>query len=427
MDSLNPTALSKADPAPLALTVDWKSKVPTVSQVTRRLRGHLENAFFDVWVRGEISNYRKPASGHAYLVLKDAGAQLRTCLFRPVLSKLKFQIEDGMEVLVHGRISVYEARGEYQMVGDTVEPVGAGALQLAFEQLKSRLQQEGLFAADRKKPLPVLPRCIGVVTSQTGAAIHDILNVINRRFPQREILIFHAAVQGAAASREIVRALKLAESYNQANPPRPVEVLIVGRGGGSIEDLWCFNEENVARAMSLCEIPIISAVGHEVDFTIADFVADMRAPTPSAAAELVLPKYEDLALQVQSMERRLIQVLRGRLEQRKFHLAHLGRRLISPTERIARLRGDFEKMTRRLRTSMTQRLALTQARLKAASQKLDALSPLKTLGRGFTLARKTDGTLLRAAAQLSPGDRIRLRFADGSADAEVLSTQPIQG
>ncbi len=407
-------------PSLLEPTQDWRAKVPTVSQLTRRLRGHLENTFFDVWVRGEISSYRKPASGHAYLLLKDGGAQLRVCLFRPVMSRLKFALEDGMEVLIHGRVTIYEARGEYQIVGDTVEPVGTGALQLAFEQMKERLAQEGLFSADHKQPLPVLPQRIGVITSTTGAAIRDILKVLSRRFHDREILIFHASVQGDRAAGEIVSALKLVERWNAERPERAVEVLIVGRGGGSLEDLWPFNEESVARALHACPIPILSAVGHETDFTIADFVADVRAPTPSAAAELVLPRKEELVFQLRTLERRLTSPFLAQIEQKKLHLTHLGRRLVGPQQRLAAHRTEFQRAHQRLEQLMAHRARLWHAKLDTLAGKLDSLSPLRVLGRGYTLTQKPDGHLLRSATEAAPGEVIQTRFHDGLLASKVL-------
>lgn len=406
---------------------DWRAKVPTVSQLTRRLRGHLENTFFDVWVRGEISGFRKPSSGHCYLVVKDAGAQIKVCLFRPTMSRLKFALEDGMEVLIHGRVTVYEPRGEYQLVGDAVEPFGAGALQKAFEQLKAKLSAEGLFEPSRKKTLPLLPRRIGVVTSPTGAAVRDILKVLHRRFAEREILIFPTSVQGDRAAGEIVAALQLVEKWNEQQPDRAVEVLIVGRGGGSLEDLWPFNEEVVARAMARCSLPIISAVGHEVDFTIADFVADVRAPTPSAAAELVLPKKEELVFQVQTLERRMVAVFRKQLDQWKLHVGHLSRRLISPQQRLGLLRAEFRKVSLRLLAAMDGRNRLLRSRLATATGRLDALSPLRVLGRGYSLTTRAGGEVIRAASELKQGDLISTRFPDGVVRSEVLPSGEVAG
>ncbi len=411
--------VSPATPAPNS---DWRARVPTVSQLTRRLRGHLESTFFDVWVRGEISTLRKPASGHAYLVLKDTGAQLKTCFFRQALSKLKFQLEEGMEVLIHGKITVYEARGEYQMVADAVEPVGTGALQLAFEQLKKKLEAEGLFSPGKKRPLPTLPKRIGVVTSSTGAAIQDILKVLKRRFPDREILIFATSVQGEKAAGEIVQALERLESWNRVYPDRAVEVAIVGRGGGSLEDLWPFNEETVARALAACPVPTISAVGHETDFTIADFVADVRAPTPSAAAEVVLPQKQDLVYQVGMLNRRLILGFTRSLEQKKLHVGHLSRRLISPSQRIASLRERFLLLRKRLQTSMEMQVKHRRHQLAGASGKLQALSPLQVLARGYSITY-TDNKPVHSASELSQGVRLTTQLADGKVYSEVLSVE----
>ncbi|MBY0371621.1 exodeoxyribonuclease VII large subunit [bacterium] len=408
----------------MGLPQDWKLRVPTVSQLTRRLRGHVEGTFFDVWVRGEISNYRKPASGHAYLVLKDAGASMRICIFRPALSKLKFALEDGMEVLVHGRISVYEPRGEYQLVGDAVEPVGSGALQAAFEQLKAKLAEEGLFSAERKRPLPTLPRRIGILTSPTGAAVRDILNVLSRRFADREIYIFPASVQGAKAAPEIVAAFEQVTWWNTHHPDKAIEVLIAGRGGGSLEDLWPFNEESVARAIAACPVPTISAVGHETDFTIADFVADLRAPTPSAAAEIAVPRKEDLVFQVEALEKRLLSPLRHGLQSSRLRLSQMGRRLVSPGQRLALLRQSFTSTDARLKLSIAQALRRKQERTSRASGKLDALSPLRVLSRGFALA-SVDGAILRSASLAKPGQKLHTRLSDGVIVSEVLSTEPV--
>lgn len=413
---LTPTDIS---PPPLALSQDWKLKVPTVSQFTRRLRGHVENTFFDVWVRGEISGFRRPSSGHGYLVIKDAGASLRVCIFRPVLSKLRFGLEDGMEVLIHGRVSVYEARGEYQLVADAVEPVGAGALQMAFDQLKAKLAAEGLFAPERKRTLPVLPRRIGVLTSPTGAVVRDILNVLSRRFPDRRVLIFPAAVQGANAAPEIVGALQRLERWNRQSPHDAVDVLILGRGGGSMEDLWPFNEEAVARAIAACSVPTISAVGHETDFTIADFVADLRAPTPSAAAEIVVPKKEDLVFQMEALEARLAQPLHRKLQGMRLRLSEFSRRLVSPAQRVALLRQRFEHASLRLTRAGATALAGLRERTQRAAGKLDALSPLRVLARGYSVTY-ADDKILRSAADAHPKQKLKTRLSDGWVISEVL-------
>ncbi|MBI1859689.1 MAG: exodeoxyribonuclease VII large subunit [Deltaproteobacteria bacterium] len=412
-------------PVDAPLTADWRLKVPTVSELTRRLRGHIENSFFDVWVRGEISTLRKPGSGHSYFTLKDTNAQLSGVLFRGAASKLKFQVEEGMEVLAHGSVTVYEARGQYQLVCDTIEPCGVGALQLAFEQLKSRLNQEGLFDAKKKRVLPFLPKHIGIVTSATGAAVRDVLKVISRRFPDRQITIFPCAVQGEKAASEIVTALNLAEKWNslcaQGGSGRlPVEVLIVGRGGGSLEDLWPFNEEIVARKLATCSIPTISAVGHEIDFTIADFVSDLRAPTPSAAAEIVFPKLEDLIYQVETRRERLELLMKKRLQQLRLHLGHLSQRLLDPRERIRQLKDQFRKEIDHLTQAMRTRLQFARRRLENGAGLLQSLSPLQILGRGYSVTRTPEGTIVRSVRAVKPGDTIQTQLPDGTLSSQVL-------
>lgn len=397
---------------------DWRAQVPSVSQLTRRIRGHLENSFFDVWVKGEISNFRKPVSGHAYFVVKDAAAQLRTVMFRPCLSKVKFQPKDGMEVLVHGKVTVYEARGEYQMVCDSMEPVGVGALQLAFEQLKQKLQAEGLFDPKFKQKLPQMPRRIAMVTSSTGAAVRDVLKVLSRRCPNLQILVIPASVQGEKAAPEIVAGIRNAEKWNEKNPHDPIEAMIVGRGGGSLEDMWPFNEEIVARAIFACTIPIISAVGHEIDFTIADFVADLRAPTPSAAAEIIVPNLQDLIFQLQSHTKRLKMITMKRLEQTRLHLGHLSQRLIDPRQRIREFREKLIQWDRKLRTAIHTRLLLQRKRLEAGVGLLHSLSPLQVIARGYSMTQLADGTIVRSA-QISKGTRLHTRFSDGVVESVV--------
>ncbi|NQW44821.1 MAG: exodeoxyribonuclease VII large subunit [Deltaproteobacteria bacterium] len=399
---------------------DWRAKVPSVSNLTRRLRGHIENSFFDVWVKGEISNFKKPVSGHAYFNLKDANAQLRAVMFRGSLSKLKFQLKDGMEILLHGTMTVYEARGDYQLVADAAEPLGAGALQLAFQQLKARLHEEGLFDARHKKTLPTLPKRIGIVTSSTGAAVKDILKVISRRFNEREILIIPTSVQGDKAAAEIVMALKSAEEWNQIHPDRALEVLIVGRGGGSLEDLWPFNEEIVARAIFKCTIPIISAVGHEIDVTIADYVADLRAPTPSAAAEVVLPKKEDLVLMIEQQQQRIRSLFKKHLLQLRMHLGHLSNRLLDPRERIRHMKERFRTLELKLISSIQNRLKFLRKRLEGQFQMLHSLSPLQVLSRGYSLTQTTENRIIASIKEVSPGQTIVTRLHDGNIYSEIL-------
>jgi len=406
-------------PAPMPEALDWRAQVPSVSQLTRRIRGHIENSFFDVWVRGEISNFRKPVSGHAYFVVKDAGAQLRTVMFKGSMTKVKFQPKDGMEVLVHGKVTVYEARGEYQMVCDAMEPVGVGALQLAFEQLKQKLQGEGLFEQKFKKPLPHLPRRIAMVTSATGAAVRDVLKVLSRRCPNLKILIIPASVQGEKAAPEIVAGIALAQRWNEHHPDDQIEAMIVGRGGGSLEDMWCFNEEIVARAIFACKIPLISAVGHEIDFTIADFVADLRAPTPSAAAEIIVPNLQDLIFKLDSHTNRLRMLTLKRLEQTRLHLGHLSQRLIDPRQRIREIRERFVQMTQKLETAIKTRVLLTRRRTESTVGLLHSLSPLQVIARGYSLTQLPDGTILKSAKAVTSGETIQTRLPDGIIESIV--------
>lgn len=402
-----------------AAAPDWRAQVPTVSQLTRRIRGHLENSFFDVWVKGEISNFRKPASGHSYFCLKDATSMMKAVMFRPSLAKIKFQIADGMEVLLHGKVTVYEARGEYQMVCDTMEPVGVGALQLAFEQLKQKLAKEGLFDPAHKKKLPHLPKRIAVVTSSTGAAVRDILKVLARRFPNLHILVIPAAVQGEKAAGEICQAISLAERWNVLNADRPIEAMIVGRGGGSLEDMWCFNEEVVARAIYQCSIPVISAVGHEIDFTIADFVADVRAPTPSAAAEIIVPNKADIAFQVKSHTQRLRMHTLKRFEQTRLHLGHLASRLVDPRQRVKDTRDKFTLMTQKLGIAMSTRLLFARKRWEKSVELLNTLSPLQVITRGYTITADCDGKIFRSAKSIKPGTCLFTQFPDGTVESQV--------
>lgn len=435
------------------------SSVLTVSELNRRIKASLEAGYDNVWIEGEISNLRVPASGHCYLTLKDAASQLRAVMFRYSRSRMRFVPQDGMQVLCRGSVNVYEPRGEYQLVIERMEPRGAGALQLAFEQLKSRLAAEGLFDQARKRPLPYLPRRVGVVTSPTGAAVRDILHVLTRRFPGLHISILPVAVQGEGAAHEIAAAIDAANKYNIA------DVLIVGRGGGSLEDLWAFNEECVARAMYRSAIPVISAVGHETDFTIADFAADMRAPTPSAAAELSVREKRELVRIVENLSgalsRRLAQrvsvgktALRaaaGRLTRcarllADVQLAHgdlhlrllaalprlcaerraagrtAGIRLLAlaPRQRIAAYRSSAGFLQEALIRTARGGIERRRSRVRAALAGLDALNPAAVLGRGFSIARELDsGRLVRCASDAKPGDRLRLTLHRGSLDCRV--------
>lgn len=395
--------------------------VLTVSRLAALLKEVVEENFVQVWVEGEISNWALPASGHGYFSLKDDQAQLRAVIFRSQLRGLSFRPENGLQVICRGRVSIYSQRGEVQLVVEGLEPRGLGALQLAFEQLKSRLAGEGLFAPERKRPLPAFPRTIGVVTSATGAAIHDILHVLERRGSGLRVLLAPVRVQGVGAAAEIVAALAALNRQGEA------DVLIVGRGGGSLEDLWAFNEEPVARAIAASRIPVISAVGHEVDVTIADFVADLRAPTPSAAAELVVKSRLELENHLDQLRLRLAAQMRGRLVLLRERTRGLQRRLRSPREVLQPLRQRQAEGLRRLRRAMAERLQHSRASLAHAAARLDTLSPLQTLARGYAIAwREGEDHPLRDAAQLAPGDGLRLRLDRGSLLARVTAVEPDQ-
>ncbi len=409
----------------------------TVSQLTERLREVLEQGFPAVWVEGEISNFRFYGSGHAYFTLKDENAQLRAVLFRTRLRRLRFEPGDGQHVLAFGSLEVYAQRGEYQLVVEVLEPKGLGALQLAFEQLKARLAAEGLFEPARKRPLPRFPRKIGIATSPSGAALRDMLRIIGRRFAGLHIVIAPCRVQGEGAAEEIARAL------GDLNALGDVDVIIVGRGGGSLEDLWAFNEEVVARAIAASKTPVVSAVGHEVDFTIADFVSDLRAPTPSAAAELVVREKQavaetlddlagrlgraarrplsDLARRVDHARARLHAAAGGTHRRATYRVDLLTARLkaASPFARLGGGRHRLERLHSRIHGEMARRLVQSRHRLAAAVGRLHSLSPLAVLGRGYSLTRAADGSIVRTAHQVRPGDAVSVLLHEGSLDCRI--------
>jgi len=386
----------------------------TVTQLTDAIKQTLEGGFGIVWVTGEVSNLRRPASGHVYATLKDETSQIRVVVFRSAAVRMGFDLEDGMEIVCRGRVNVYPARGEYQLIVDTAEPKGLGALQMAFEQLKGRLEKEGLFDPSHKRPIPFLPATIGVVTSPSGAAVRDILNITGRRFPSVDIVIAPAAVQGAEAPREICSAIADLHTIG-------VDVIILARGGGSLEDLFCFNDEGVARAIWASRIPVISAVGHEIDFTIADFVADLRAPTPSAAAELVVPDRRDLLERVRRLKSRLMHVCDMMLRELKTRLIFITEGLRDPKRRLADLRLKVADLRRGLESRTRSRIDALRRTLQREIALLDTLSPLAVLHRGFGVVRLPDGTVVRDAGMLAVGDDVDVRVASGSFTAQVTT------
>ena len=439
-------------------------RVYTVSELTASIKTTLEEGFPMMWVEGEISNLRTPGSGHAYFTLKDEGAQISAVLFRGRGRRLRFELEDGMQVLAFGGLDVYAARGQYQLVVEMMEPKGLGALQLAFEQLKRKLEAEGLFDEARKRPLPAFPRVIGIVTSPTGAAIRDMLNIIGRRFADLHILITPVRVQGDEAPGEIVQALlRLQEIAN-------LDVIVVGRGGGSIEDLWAFNDERVARALAACRVPVISAVGHETDFTIADFVADLRAPTPSGAAELVVREklavmerladlyarlkqamtaevgarrervdflirrrvLTDPARTIRDLYRRLDDLqgrLRLGLRASQRHISHRvalatgALRSRSPLGRIAGASALLSQLRVRLTSSAANNIKTSRARFAEAVGRLESLSPLGVLARGYSVTRLPSGEVVRSATQVGAGDALEILLHQGALGAHVTEVR----
>jgi exodeoxyribonuclease VII large subunit len=385
-------------------------RIYSVSELTAELKALLEDTFSGVWVEGEISNFKHHTSGHMYFTLKDDRGQLRAVMFRGSNRGLQFRPEDGLAVVVFGSVTIYEPRGEYQITVEYMEPKGLGALQLAFEQLKTRLDAEGLFDSARKRPIPLLPKKIGLVTSPSGAAIRDILQIIHRRFANVQVLIFPVRVQGEGAAAEIV------EGIESLNKRVDLDVLIVARGGGSIEDLWAFNEEMVARAIYASQTPVISAVGHETDFTIADFVADVRAPTPSAAAELVISRKAELSQRVDDLFSRLVSHMRYQAERSGERLRSLERhlRLLSPLERVRRQRERLREGVLALQSSMSHRLALWRGELRTAAARLDSLSPLAILARGYSVCRRLpDLRILTRAASVAEGGRVEVLLHQG--------------
>lgn len=437
-----------------------KREIYSVSAINRRVRGLLEGEFPAAWIEGEISNLASPASGHIYFSLKDSSAQLRCAMFRNKKSLLRFTPKNGMQIIVRGRLSLYEPRGDYQLIADHMEEAGDGALKQEFEDLKQRLSDEGLFNPENKKTLPTLPLQIGVITSPTGAAIRDILSVLARRFPAIPVIVYPTAVQGKTAGQEIAKTIALAEQRNEC------DVLILARGGGSLEDLWAFNEEIVARAIHQCALPIISGVGHEIDFTISDFVADLRAPTPSGAAELASPNQEEWLDTFNSHQLRLQKLAQQQITNAQQRLSWLSKRLQqqhpgnqlqqhmqqldqltlrlkraitqktqqassrltmararlaqhSPMQRITQLSTTFTHRNQQLRMLIQQKLDTKTQSLTTLSRALNAVSPLATLGRGYAITRiHPAGQIVRSIKELDIGTTVETQLAEG----RIIST-----
>jgi exodeoxyribonuclease VII large subunit len=440
----------------------------TVSQLNRQAKNLLESHFDFVWVEGEISNFACPSSGHWYFSLKDGGSQVRCAMFRGRNQRVRFTPGNGDHIRLRCRVSLYEGRGEFQLIVEHMEHAGAGALQAAFEQLKAKLLAEGLFDTERKKPLPDSVSHLGVVTSPTGAAIHDILTVLQRRCPAIEVSILPVAVQGEGAAAEIAAAIERA-NHLQASGQVALDALIVGRGGGSLEDLWAFNEELVARAIAASDLPIVSAVGHEIDFSIADMVADYRAATPSAAAELLSPDQQEQAARLKKLESDLVRLIRRKLADAQTQLDHLRKRLkhpgaqlreqsqrlddleqrlvlaqknllarkksqlallesrlqaSSPLPRVQQMQRDLHNLQQRLESAMQGKLQDAGSRLAHLAQMLDSLSPLGTLQRGYAIVSDGEGKVITDATTVSPGDTLHARLASGRLQVTVNSTDP---
>lgn len=397
----------------LPLDLSALTTVLTVSQLNQRVRDTLDAELDEFWVVGEISNFRVPPSGHFYFSLKDGRSQISAVMFRSANQLLAFRPEDGMEVIVRGRVGLYEVRGDLQLYVEAMEPRGVGSLQLALEQLKKRLAAEGLFAEARKRPLPFLPRAVGIVTALNGAAIHDLLVVLRARQPGIRIVVRPVRVQGKDAPPDIVEAIADISRVSE------VDVVIVGRGGGSLEDLWAFNDERVARAIAASRVPVVSAVGHEVDVTIADLVADRRAPTPTAAAAMVVPDRRDLTAGLERAAAGLSAAVQRQIARQRERLSAQARHLRDPRQVLNALQLRTDELSERAWRAIQTRLRIAQQQLRGGAERLQALSPLAVLERGYSIARRADGTVVRAAAALQVGDRLRLTFARGTAAVQV--------
>ena len=435
--------------------------VLTPSQLNTLARNLLEDAFPLVWVEGELGNVTRPSSGHLYFNLKDERAQVRAAMFKPKSTWLKFQPREGLRVLARGRLTLYEARGEYQLVLDHMEEAGEGALRRAFEQLKAKLAAEGLFDPERKRPLPAHVRRLAVITSPTGAAVRDVLSVLSRRFPLLEVDVLPSLVQGNTAAAQIASLLRRVDASGR------YDAILLARGGGSLEDLWAFNDEHLARTIAAANTPVVSAIGHETDFSLADFAADLRAPTPSAAAELLVPDQRDLMARLQALQRRLatlqthrlrnamqradraslrLQALRPqarlqllqrrqqeamrclqlfwqrRLEQQRTRLRHADAvlRASRPERRLARLQERLQALRPRAQAALARQLQNDALKLRSLARSLESVSPLATVARGYSILSTADGMVVRSVAQVESGDTVRAKLADGELDLRVL-------
>ncbi len=412
-DASNTNQLSLTEYDSREETTTESVDVYSVGDLNRAIKDHLEGEFPLIWIKGELSNFKPHSSGHFYFSLKDDRAQVSAVMFKGFNRHIKFKPKDGMEVIIRGKVTVYEPRGSYQVMCEVMEPVGVGALQIAFEQLKQKLSQEGLFDRDRKKQIPAGAQRVAIVTSPTGAAIRDMCNVLERRMKNLEITVFPCSVQGKSAASEIVAAVEL------ANKIGTFDVMIIGRGGGSIEDLWSFNEEIVARAIASSKIPTVSAVGHEIDFTIADFVADLRAPTPSAAAELISKNAADVSEKVCMQLRAIEAHMAKKLQIEKHRLNALQRQLVDPKRALQDLMIKTDDLSMRLAQAIERNLQFQRQTFARWTALLDSLSPLKVLDRGYAIVKDSMGVVIKDSKKANVGEEIRVELLNGSLVAEV--------
>lgn len=388
---------------------ETKEIIYSVADITRNVKYLLENNFSAVWIEGEISNFKQHSSGHLYFTLKDSSAQIKAVMFKGSASKIKFKVGNGIKVRVYGPITVYEAAGNYQINVRKMQPEGMGELELAFQQLKEKLEKEGLFSEDKKKKIPLYPRTVGIVTSPTGAAVRDMLNVLNRRFANLNVIIYPANVQGVSAKDEIAQAIYDLNEMNE------VEVIIIGRGGGSIEDLWAFNEEVVARAVFASKIPIISAVGHEIDFTISDFVADLRVPTPSAAAELVCLSEEHLTDKINLYEDKIVSAMDDIMNvyRTRVEMAEKNYAFRQPENMLIQFRQKIDEIENKMQINVKHFLEIKKQKLTNAAANLEAFNPLGVLKRGYSINTDSSGKTIRSVADVKEKQELKTTLVDG--------------